>query len=224
MPAVESVGALAEILNLVFEIFKAVRARTVFQFSKEGYRSLSCLTTLEFVYGDSHQVAYYVQDREILFTKDETKLPPFLYWTDGDDHFDELLVGNSSLAIRTTEQSGEATLVEPERNVTYSKGDRVKATLLAHSIDGFTKPEECYSVKIERWVGRGSLAILFPDGKKPKSIRLVYREHSDAAVVSRHAGRETYELKKTTCKRWVFVWEYRNLKPGRTYTICWQWP
>jgi len=221
MPIIESVSVLTEVGNLVIEIFKAVRAGTLLKFSKEGFKTLSCLTTLEFRDEGGQQIAYYVQDRRIVFTKSRA-LPPFLYWSEGHDLIDELLIQNAPVAFKKIERPGEPRQIMPENTLEYSKGSEVKAALLARSIGGFNGSVESYSIRVDRWVGQSSLAIVFPENKKPTSYRIFYRKHSDAPEVERNT-KEECELKKTTCSRWVLYWEFKNLTPGLTYTLEWNW-
>lgn len=222
MPVIETIGAAAESLNLLVEVGRAIRAAIGLRFSKDGFRTLSTLSTLEFKYEQGDQIAHYVQDRTIVFTKTGT-LPPFIFATEGRDYIDELLIDNEPVEFERIESFGEPTRVVPKDRVEYPKGHQLNAALLARSINGFTKPNEKYSLRVARWVGESSVAIIYPASKKPAVYGLFYREAGDRPEVKRHAGHQGCGLKKTTCDRWILGWKLDNAKPGRTYTLEWTW-
>jgi hypothetical protein len=221
MPLLESFGVLAEIGGFLIEIFKAARAGVSFHSSREGFKIISTLTTLEFRQEHFQQVAHFVQDRHLVFTKSGA-LPPFTYWSEGQNVIDELLVDNIPYPFRLLKNPGELPQITLENEMRYEKGHEARETLVAHSIGGYLNKIESYNFKIERWVGRSSLAIIIPDDKKPSSFRLYYRRKLDAQNVRRNTA-EKCELKKTTCGRWVLFWEFKNLKPDLTFTLEWEW-
>lgn len=216
----ESVSASAEVLSLLLEIGKAVRAGVGTRFSKEGFRVMSSLTTLEFRYDAAgHQTAYYVQDRRILFTRDGAISPLFQFATDGTDFVDEMLIDDKLIDFKKHSPMPE---YGPAETLHYAKGQEVSATLIAHSVDGYRGTTETQRQNVVRWVGTNRLNIIFPADKKPTDCRLYYKDSSDQFDGQRHTGYRC-DAKKTTCDRWMIVWEANNLKPGRIYSLEWRW-
>jgi hypothetical protein len=224
VPLIESVSLTAECIKWSFELYKIVRSSIAQSFSKDGFRTLSSLTTLEFNYEGDQQVAHYVQDRRIVFTK-RGILPPFLYGTDGKDSIDGLLINNMAEPfVSTAKAANDPARIVPENPKEYPKKYQLTTALLARSINGFTKPTETHSMQIVRWVGKSSVAIIFPDDKKPVSFGVFYRDHKDESWIRKHPGYEACFLRKTTRDRWALLWELNNIKPNRTYTLEWTWP
>jgi hypothetical protein len=224
MPAVESISVLVECANLGLELFKIVRAGFAQAFSKDAFKTLSSLTTLEFVYSNGQQVAHYVQDRQIVFTK-EGYPPPFLYATEGVDEIDELMIDNMPERFVVEEKRlDHPASIRQHEPTQYSKNHRISMALLARSTNGFTQPREKFSMKVVRWVGKSQVAIVFPNDKKPVSWGTFYRVHNDPPELKRHAGRQACLLRKTTCQKWILLWEVTNATPERTYTLEWTWP
>jgi hypothetical protein len=224
VPIIESVSLAAETVHWSYELYKLVRARASLPFSKDRFRTLSSLTTLEFSYEQGHQIAHFVQDRQIVFTKKGT-LPSFHYGTDGEDFIDGLLIND--MVERFTKTGGTPGVpfrVAPENPLEYPKKYQTGMALLAHSINGFTKPTETHSMRIVRWVGKSSVAIIFPNDKKPVKFGMFYRDDKDGPKVRKHPGYEACSLKKTTRDRWILLWEFNNVKTHRTYTLEWTWP
>ena len=69
MPVIETIGTATEGLKLLVEVGRALRAAVGLRFSKDGFRTLSTLSTLEFEYEGGRADPHYVQDRTIVFTK-----------------------------------------------------------------------------------------------------------------------------------------------------------
>lgn len=219
----ESASLIIELISLTIETYKAIRAR-VFFYSKEGTKTMSSLTTIEFVREGNQQLAYCMKDRDILFTKNQMELPGYSYRTEGEDSVEELLVDAIPVRFKKVETLNGGRTIEADNGVRYSRGDRVTSSIYVRSVNGFTKPEQSFSLSVDRWVKRGQLVVLFPSNEKPSDIRLVFRDRRDKPGTARHAGHETYALRRTTCRRWMFVWDFANPKLDRTYTVLWRWP
>ncbi len=195
MPVIETIGAAAESLNLLVEVGRAIRAAIGLRFSKDGFRTLSTLSTLEFKYEQGDQIAHYVQDRTIVFTKTGT-LPPFIFATEGRDYIDELLIDNEPVEFERIESFGEPTRVVPKDRVEYPKGHQLNAALLARSINGFTKPNERYSLRVARWVGESSVAIIYPASKKAGSLWVILQRGRRQAGSEKACGTSRVRFEK----------------------------
>lgn len=223
MPAVGAIGVIAEVVSVIIDLGKVIWAGAALTFSKEPFRTVSSLTTIEFTYENGQQVANFVQDRQVAFVREGT-LPPFIFATDGTEHIDQLLIDDASKPFEIKQETGHPDRIILTDPRTYKRNDQVSMALVARSTNGFTKPQESFSLEVIRWVGRSRTAIIFPDNKKPTSFGAFYRNKEDKPETKRHAGREACSLKRTTCSRWVLLWERTNALPGRTYTLEWEWP
>src|ERR1700675_4792250 len=224
MPVIESIGVLAESDSLLLELSKLIRAGIERPWSKDGFRIFSSLTTLEFRYENGHQIGHFVQDRQIIFTKTGVVLPSFLYATDGEYKIEELLIDNMPNPFDVEKSPGNPARITPRKPQMYEKNHKASMTLIAHSIDGFTQPQETYTLLVPRWVGRSQVAVVFPNDKKPTGFGVYYRRKKDEPQVRRHPTYPTWTLRKTTYNRWVLFWELTNAKPGDTYNLEWTWP
>jgi len=224
MPAVETVGAVVETLNLTLELFKVIRAGIFQPWSKDNFKILSSLTTLEFKYEDGKQIAHFVQDRRVLFTKKGGQLPPFNYATDGEDAIEELLIDDMPQPFKITESDGNPANILPSNPLTYEKNDLKNMTLIARSVDGFTKEQETYRLRVVRWIGRSQIAVIFPKDKKPVGYDAYYEQKQGSSVVMRHLKYKTWSLRKTTFDKWVLYLELNNISVEKTYVLEWTWP
>jgi hypothetical protein len=224
MPIVESASLAVEVAKWSYELYKLIRAYVGYAFSPDGFRTISSLSTLEFSFQGNTQIAHYVQDREIIFTR-PGNLPAFLYATSGQDSIDSLFVENMPVAYKVSPKIGsEPVMILPAKAVEYPKNFRLSTAMVAHSANGYISATETQNLTIKRWVGKSSIAVIFPEDKKPIQFALYYRDRKDGPSVRRHPGYTACFLKKTTRERWVLLWEVSNAKPGKTYILEWTWP
>jgi hypothetical protein len=224
MPVIETVGVVAESASLLLELSKIIRAGISEPWSKDGFRILSSLTTLEFRYANGKQIAHFVQDRQVFFTKAGGLLPPFYYSTEGEDTIEELLIDEMPQEFEVEKSPGNPTSILPRKPHRYEKNYAVSMTLIARSINAFTKPRETYSLRVAKRVGKSQVTVVFPNDKKPVGFGLYYRQKKDETTVRRQPTYKTWFLRKTTYDRWILYWELNNAKLGNTYTLEWTWP
>jgi hypothetical protein len=223
LTGIETVTLGYKIADLTWEMGKALRNSVQVKWSRAPYRIISSLTTMEFVQEGAKQTAYYVQDRTLAFLKADTRLPPFLYATDGKDFIDGLTVENANKAFTSRVSPEKLTLIGPTDDIVYNKGDHARAILFAHSEDGFTNPREGIATAIRQPTDSSTVVVVFPPERKPASVELRYREQNDPLDSWRPARREKYEVRRTTRGRLAFYWEESNLPCGRTYSVDWDW-
>ncbi|HEV2386073.1 MAG TPA: hypothetical protein VGS20_02350 [Candidatus Acidoferrales bacterium] len=208
--------------RLVWDIWKGLSNSAKALWKRAPYRFVSSLTTLEFVYEGGTQIAYYVQDRTVLFRKPDTALPPFLFETSGKDSVEKLIVEGDERDY-SKEQWERNHYVEPVDRLVYEKGQSVRAVLLARSVNGFCNSREDFSVDVRYWMDAMTFVIVFPPQKMPRNLVLVYQERDDQPDVWRDSRWEKYDVRHTTRERLAFYWEEKNPALGRRYKILWDW-
>jgi len=220
---VDSVSLGYKIASLGWDVYKTFRNSAQLRTGRAGYRFTSSLTTLEFSYSGEQQQANYVQDRTILFLRDEVRLPPFLYRTDGEDKIDQLLVNESARPFKIVPEGGGGKFIEADEHIHYSKKDVVRAVLFASSTNGYPNRVEYFDLRIVDYIDKLTFFVIFPPEKMIKKVILYYQLREDSSTTWKPATREKYEVRHTTQRRRAFVWEAIAPKHGNKFRVEWEW-
>lgn len=220
--SLESVGLFYELSKLAWEAGKVVRNEAKALITDSPFRIVSSLTTLEFVQGNSGQVAHYVLDRTVRFLRHDVSLPPFTYRTSGKDTVENLVVADAPQKWNAIEELGRI-YYKPAEDMIYSRGDRTRAVFEVRSENGFPDDHEYYTLSTEFLTDAATLAVVFPASRKPKNVKLSFQTRKDAKDKWRPASREISEVRRTTQQRVAFIWKSRNLRLGNKYKVEWDW-
>ncbi len=221
MLVIEQITLYYKIGKLAYDSFTSLRTATGAWWEKADFRIASSLTTMEFEQEGQDQVCYCVQDRTIVFLRDRTLLPPFNYGTAGKDIFDELIIDDNHVNFRVEEKFGGVKSVSPESAIGYSKGDVVRAVLVARSINGFINANEYLESDVSEWIDKATLVIIFPKGKKPANLQVLGQKPNTSVWVPEK--RQSYEMRTTTKLRPTLVRESVNPRFGSKHKVQWTW-
>lgn len=221
MPGIEEITLYYKIAKLAYDTFTTIRGATGAWWNKADFRIVSSLTTMEFEQEGPDQVCHCVQDRTILFMRDKTLLPAFRYGTAGTDFIDGLIVNDSHVKLKEERLMGGLRSVTPDDPVGYSKGDIVRAVLIARSINGFAQREEYLDSDVSEWIDKATLVMIFPKNKKPSDVQVLGKAPNTSVWVPEK--RQSYEIRTTTKERPALVRESLNPKFGVKHKVKWTW-
>lgn len=223
----EEISLAYKIAGLALEIGRSASNQIKTWRNDSQYRILSSLTTMEFVVEGGDVMAHFVQDRIVKITRDDVRMPPFNFGTDGKDVIDHLTVTTGTTIVahkpRILEQDGSYKVVGTEDDVVYDRNAVLRCVLTATSLNGFPKMQEDYWASVEGLVDTSTIFIIFPSQKPARDVNVRMRNIKDSPGTWRTVSREKNEMRQFTRDRQAFILEMKNPPIGHKYKISWSW-
>jgi len=227
--AFEEITLGYKVASLVWEVGRSARNGIKTWKQKSKHRFISSLTTLEFVDSPDGPVAHWVQDRTVIITGDDVRMPPFTFGTAGADTPGQISITSKDGKTnhydhRILNEGERPKIIGIKAERIFQRDSIIRCVFTATSVHGFDMPDENFRNTVTTQVEVSNMFIIFPASKLPTEIEVTFRKGwSDTSGDWRPVTVEKNELRQFTGGRKAFILEAKNPPIGNEYKVAWKW-